>query len=509
MKKALLITLTLLSFVSAMAQQLILKGHVNGAKPGDSIEVNVSTDGFYWKKSSIYLKPGANGNFRTTLPYNTLRFVQLMYKTNTQYVLLSPNRQLTVFIDATKPDPNFNFTGAGKPENDLLKKLKLEDEASLPFVKELKEKNSYANWSVDSVIRIKLPQIKRSLDSTEAIARRAVLPINIKNAIGTELKYLYACGVVNSLGNRLNTRKNRADFNLRFIDTAIAEFVVPSKAQLATSVSANAYLDTYLKLKLWKAMYQFRTDKDTVHAAQVFKKAMGVAYADLAKDPDRTNEVYLFSTRIKGTAPAYAWEKHLTNLLISFCMQGQLQSAVKLLHFIRTNCIDKEYIAASEKIFAPLKLSRDKYASNLNIKIRPDYKQAAALKDLLAPYQGKVVFVDMWGTWCPHCIEDMVFEPALKERLKGKDIVFLYIARDEDADDEKWRDFIFVNNLTGEHVRRTAEQVAPLWNELGIPDAGQAYPHYFIFDKTGKMVESNAKRPSDEAGLYQQITKYL
>lgn len=509
MKKALLFTIALMGCLSAMAQQLALKGRVNGAKPGDSIEVNVSSDGFYWKKSSTYLKPGPAGNFRTVLPYNSPRFVQLLYKTATQYVLLSPNRDVTVLIDVTKADPNFSFAGKGKTENDLLKKLKLEDEANLPFVKELKEKNSYAGWSVDSVIRIKLPQIKHSLDSTQKLVQQAVLPPAIKNAISTELTYLYAGGVVNSLGNRLNIRKNRADFNLRFIDAAIAGFTVPSKQQLAVSVSANAYLDTYLKLKLWKAMYQFRSDKDSVHAAQVFKNDMGVAYADLAKDPDRSNEVYLFSTRIKATAPAYAWEKHLTNLLLSFCMQGQLQSAVKLLHFIRANCTDKENIAASEKIFAPLKLSRDKYASNLNIKIRPDYKKAAALKDLLAPYQGKVVFVDMWGTWCPHCIEDMVFEPALKERLKGKDIVFLYIARDEDADDEKWRDFIFINNLTGEHVRRTADQVAPLWNELGVPDTEQAYPHYFIFNKEGKMVENKAKRPSDEAGLYQQITKYL
>ena len=160
---------------------------------------------------------------------------------------------------------------------------------------------------------------------------------------------------------------------------------------------------------------------------------------------------------------------------------------------------------ASEKVFSPLKKARDQYASNLNIKIRPDYRATSSLSALLAPYKGKIVFIDMWGTWCPHCIEDMAFVPALKERLKGKDIVFLYIARDEDKDDEVWRDFIFVNNLTGEHVRKTADQIANLWNELGVADNEQAYPYYLIIDRSGKVLVSKAKRPGDGDDLYLQL----
>jgi thiol-disulfide isomerase/thioredoxin len=190
-------------------------------------------------------------------------------------------------------------------------------------------------------------------------------------------------------------------------------------------------------------------------------------------------------------------------------MSGQLQTAAKLLDFIRANSTDSQYLTASEKVFAPVRKARDQYASNINIKLRPDYHSISSLKALLAPYKGKIVFIDMWGTWCPHCTEDMVFEPALKDRLKGKDIVFLYIARDEDKDDEVWRDFIFVNNLTGEHVRRTADQMAPLWNELGVADSDQGYPHYFIFDRSGNEMVSNAKRPRDGDALFLQLETAL
>jgi len=423
--------------------------------------------------------------------------------------VLSPGRPLQVSINANKRSDVFAFAGMAKPENDLLGKLRLEDGSNLPFVKALKEKNSYASWSVDSVINFKLPQIKRSLDSTQNLVQRTVVPTTIKAAISTELQYFYANAIAKNVGDRLNNFKNRAAFNLHYIDMVWSNFPVPSKGQLDVSISANNYLDIYLRFKAWKAMYMFRTDTNKVRAAAEFKHSLGVAYQELANDPDRTNEIYMMSTRIKTIVPEYAWEKHLSNLMFTFCMQGQLQSADKLLHFIRDNCTDANNIAASEKMFAPLKLHREQYAGNLNIKIRPDYKQAATIQAMLAPYKGKVVFVDMWGTWCPHCIEDMVFEPALKERMKGKDIVFLYVASDEDKDDEKWRDFIFINNLTGEHVRRTSEQIAPLWNELGVIDSEQGYPHYFIADRTGKIVVNNAKRPSNGDALYGEIEAVL
>ncbi|MCR8556391.1 TlpA family protein disulfide reductase [Mucilaginibacter sp. BJC16-A38] len=509
MKKIQLILLLLICAKVSAGQQLTLTGTVNGAAKHNSIEVNVPYDGEYWKKKSVYLKPDRTGSFHISFPYHTEKFIILTYKEGKQCLLLSPGRPLRVNINVDKPRQMFTFRGKAKTENDLMKKLKLEDERNLSFIKELKSKNSYANWSVDSVINIKRPMIMHSLDSIQQLVYQAALPLSLKKAIATEVKYFYANAVSQNIGNLLNNRKNRISFNTHFIDAVLSDFKIPTKDELNISTSANLYLDSYFRYKLWKTVYDYRTDKNKEHADSIFTINTGVSYKDLENDPDRTNEVYLFSTRMKTIMPPYAWEKHLTNLLFNFCMSGQLQSAAKLLLFIKANCTNRRYITASERMFAPLMVARDQYANNLNIKIRPDYKNISSLKTLLAPYKGKVVFIDMWGTWCPHCIEDMVFEPALKDRLKGKDIVFLYIARDEDKDDEAWRDFIFINNLTGEHVRRTADQIAPLWNELGIIDSKQAYPHYFIIDKSGNILVNNAKRPDDDDALYNQLVQTL
>ncbi|TFF33984.1 TlpA family protein disulfide reductase [Mucilaginibacter psychrotolerans] len=504
MKKILLILLLLICAKTGICQQLILTGTIIGAAKHDSVEVNESYDGNYWKKNSVYLKTDKTGSFHISFPDHTIKFIMLIYKENKQWLLLSPGRPLQVNININKPG-KFSFSGKAKPENDLMQKLKLEDERNLSFIKELRSKNSYANWSVDSVISIKLPIIRHSLDSTQRLVHGAILPPILKKAIATEVNYFYANAISLNLGGLLNNYKNRISYNTHFIDTVLSNFKVPTKDELNTSISANSYLDPCFRFKLWKTVYDYRTEKNKDRADSIFIANTGVSYKDLENDPDRTNEMYLFSTRMKLMLPQYAWEKHLTNLLFNYCMSGQLQCGTKLLYFIRANCIDSQYKQASERMFLPLKGAREQYADNLNIKIRPDYKNISSLKSLLAPYKGKIVLIDMWGTWCPHCIEDMVFEPALKDRLKGKDIVFLYIAMNEDKDDEVWRDFIFINNLTGEHVRRTPGQIGALWNELGIPDSQQAYPHYFIIDRSGTVIVNNAKRPSDGEALYRQL----
>jgi thiol-disulfide isomerase/thioredoxin len=508
MKKLQLILLLLICTKAGISQQLLLTGNIKGAASHDSVEVNLSYDGNYWAKNSVYLKTDANGNFRITYAYHTQKFIMLIYKTAKKCLLLSPGRPLYVSIN-NSASPTFTFAGKGKAENDLIQKLNLEA-TELPFVKELKVKNSYANWPVDSVIQFKLPAIMYSLDSTQKLVNKSTLLPSIKKTIATEVKYEYADAVAVNVGSWLNNRKNRANFNLHFIDTVFKKFGIPTKGELDGSLYANLYLNEYFRFKSWKGIYIYNANPDKVKANVLLKASTGIDYDDLLNEVKQDgNEEYAFTTRITGAAPQYAWEKQLTNLMFNYCMTGQLQSADKLLYFIKVNCNNEQYKAAVEKMFVPLKKAREQYAHNLNIKIRPDYRSIASLKELMAPYKGKVVLVDMWFIQCPPCREELQYTPALKARFKDKDVVFLNIARENDKEDEAWRDFIFINNITGENMRRTNDQIGLLWNELGVKDSDQAYPRYFIFDRNGNMAVSNAKRPSEKEALYSQVETVL
>ena len=77
MKKLNLILLLLACTKMSMGQ-LLLTGNIKGAARRDSVEVNLSYDGNYWAKNSVYLKTDAAGNFRITYPYRTQKFIMLI-----------------------------------------------------------------------------------------------------------------------------------------------------------------------------------------------------------------------------------------------------------------------------------------------------------------------------------------------------------------------------------------------------------------------------------------------
>ncbi len=81
---------------------------------------------------------------------------------------------------------------------------------------------------------------------------------------------------------------------------------------------------------------------------------------------------------------------------------------------------------------------------------------------------------------------------------------------DDDVKDAQWKEFIKLNGITGLHIRKNGKDMEQFWNELLPKGNGiRYYPTYFIFDKNGKLVQPNAKRPSDKTELYQQIQQYL
>ncbi len=53
----------------------------------------------------------------------------------------------------------------------------------------------------------------------------------------------------------------------------------------------------------------------------------------------------------------------------------------------------------------------------------------------LSDLRGKIVFLNLWATWCPPCRAEMPSMQTLYERLKGRDFVMLAVAEDTNAAD--------------------------------------------------------------------------
>ena len=48
----------------------------------------------------------------------------------------------------------------------------------------------------------------------------------------------------------------------------------------------------------------------------------------------------------------------------------------------------------------------------------------------LADYRGKVVFLNIWATWCPPCVEEMPSMEKLYQALKDEDFEILAVSID-------------------------------------------------------------------------------
>ncbi|VAX21833.1 Thiol:disulfide oxidoreductase related to ResA [hydrothermal vent metagenome] len=117
-------------------------------------------------------------------------------------------------------------------------------------------------------------------------------------------------------------------------------------------------------------------------------------------------------------------------------------------------------------------------ASKMEGKKAPDFTLSAlgGGEISLSDYRGKVVFLNVWATWCPPCREEMPSMQKLYEHFKGKDFVMLTISIDENK--SLVEPFMKELGLTFPVVFDPDQKVASIYKITGVPET-------FIIDKTG------------------------
>ena len=153
-----------------------------------------------------------------------------------------------------------------------------------------------------------------------------------------------------------------------------------------------------------------------------------------------------------------------------------------------------EHGISSEVIREKVLAEHRKYLSLQNKDITVSVKTAPQdisdgeklLRHILEPYKGKLVLLDVWGTWCSPCKKALAHSKEEFERLAPYDVVYLYMANS--SPEESWKNIIKLYDLVGDniaHYRLPAAQQSAIENYLNI----HSFPSYRLFDKEGNLVD--------------------
>lgn len=121
---------------------------------------------------------------------------------------------------------------------------------------------------------------------------------------------------------------------------------------------------------------------------------------------------------------------------------------------------------------------------NYKVKTLPLTVKEKILETIQSDYKGKVVFIDLWATWCGPCRMAMVSVDSIKPALAKKGAKFVYITG-ETSPQNTWNTMIA--KIDGDHYRLSDEQWSTLCKEQGV----RGIPCYKLVNKDGTTAFSN------------------
>ena len=139
-----------------------------------------------------------------------------------------------------------------------------------------------------------------------------------------------------------------------------------------------------------------------------------------------------------------------------------------------------EYVAYCNNQ-AIARLEANKKKTGFVVNETPKTEAVKIFDAIIKKYQGKVIYVDFWATWCGPCRSGIEQIKPLKEELAGKDIVFVYITNPT-SPQSTWSNMI--PDIKGEHYRVSNDE----WNFLTAMFNISGIPHYVLVGKTGEII---------------------
>lgn len=307
-------------------------------------------------------------------------------------------------------------------------------------------------------------------------------------------------------------RRDKEKFSKTYMDYADSLFaILPQPYTIASSTFLRDYLDYYKET-------QQETDifiQATIDYA--IKEKIIQPTAEQLKNPKLILEVKEFQFKFEEAFNAFKKSDKYTKIMLDYYNGGvAIRPMPAILKELVTTRSYYRYLNDKRVALSPDNLDYYKqqvstpqiqafvldYQQQLvdleNSKLDDEscLKEVASFKDcqtgedlfakLVAPYKGKIIYLDVWGTWCGPCKREMKHAGEIKKAMQGKEIVFMYLANR--SPETSWKNVIKEMHLTGKqvvHYNFPANQQRLLEDYLSI----RHYPTYITIDREGKVIQ--------------------
>ena len=138
--------------------------------------------------------------------------------------------------------------------------------------------------------------------------------------------------------------------------------------------------------------------------------------------------------------------------------------------------------------------------SSYNFSLPDTTGKMVSMKD----FKGKVIFIDVWATWCGPCREQFPYLKEVEEDYQdNENIVFMGISLDKLKDRQKWLKLIQKEKLIG--IQLLDDFGKSFGQQYGI----SAIPRFLLVNKQGKWIEIRCPKPEAKEELKRYLDKAL
>lgn len=382
----------------------------------------------------IVLNVSPEGKFDTTFVLKEPTYFSI--SRNTLY--LTPGDDLTVKI--TPSNSEAEFSGKGAEVNTYMKKRLFPKGGSyLEAGKNIKKDFAATRVTVDSLAAIRYAELEKLTASSEFKAlERARITADVINS--------YICYA--SYSRMFSDIKDKAAYQAKANE--FAQTLAPLLNPLYREIMDEKMLD----VAVVRDVLSYSTDNTR---AAWFE---GIAI------PGRTQELYACDDKV-GELRREASPKVVNN--VNTFLKG-----------VKNKDFAQELNA---KIAQVSKLLPGQPAPDL---VLQDMNGATKK---LSDFKGKIIYVDLWATWCGPCIQESPAFEALGKKYAQEEIVFLPISTDSTP--KVWLSYL----------KSHPKELIQYYSQDKALTSGWAImyiPRFILIDKDFKIVDAYAPRPSSE-----------